>query len=48
MNSPNGTLFLMAWNRPWHGMTTAKSPLFLNFFIVNSAVRASLKCESRY
>jgi len=35
MNSPNGALFLMAWNRPWHGMTTAKSPLFLNFFIVN-------------
>jgi hypothetical protein len=23
-------------------------PLFLNFFIVNFAVRVSLKCESRY
>jgi hypothetical protein len=42
MNSPNGTLFLMAWNRPWHGMTTAKIMPALLEFLYREFCRARL------
>jgi hypothetical protein len=42
MNSPNGTLFLMAWNRPWHGMTTAKIMPALFEFLYREFCRARL------
>ena len=46
MNSPNGTLFLLAWSRPWqrhdHGMTTAGILPALFEFLYREFCRARL------
>jgi hypothetical protein len=42
MNSPNGTLFLMAWNRPRQRMTTAKIMPALFEFLYREFCRARL------
>ena len=42
MNSPNGTLFLIAWNRPRQRMTTAKIMPALFEFLYREFCRARL------
>jgi hypothetical protein len=42
MNSPNGTLFLIAWNRPRQRMTTAKIMPALLEFLYREFCRARL------
>ena len=42
MNSPNGTLFLIAWNRPRQRMTTAKILPAVFEFLYREFCRARL------